>query len=166
MLNHTHIAPSQQLDCDVSVKQPGRHKPAGFSTTGWAGRSSSGRLPISSANNSAGHPCRTASSTRRAGTAACRGASPHPVCERSWMIRATLSTCSGRSLLSSVMTSYTDAILLPCATKCRKSTRWWSRIGMYLAALQPPVPLQHSWPRDGCRQRRRAQKRAEGQLVS
>jgi hypothetical protein len=39
------------------------------------------------------------------------------------MIRATSSTCSGRSLLSSAMTSSTDAIL-PHATECRKSTLW------------------------------------------
>src|ERR1019366_10772864 len=112
LLSHMNIAPSQQFDCDVSVKQIGRHKSARFSTGGWAERSSSDRPPITSVNNSAGQPCWTASSTTRAGTAACRGASPHPGCERSWMIRATSSTCSGRSLLSYVMTSSTDAIPL------------------------------------------------------
>jgi hypothetical protein len=38
------------------------------------------------------------------------------------MIRATSSTWSGRSLLSSVMTCSTDAMFLPYATPRRKST--------------------------------------------
>jgi len=92
LLGHMNITPAQQFDCDVSVKQIGRHRSARFSTGGWAERSSSGRHPISSVNNSAGQPCRTASSTTREGTAGCRGASPHAVCESSWMIRATSST--------------------------------------------------------------------------
>src|ERR1035437_9736126 len=48
LLSHMKIAPSQQLDCDVSVKQIRRHKSARFSTSGWAERSNSGRLPITS----------------------------------------------------------------------------------------------------------------------
>ena len=71
LLSHMNIAPSQQLDCDVSVKQIRRHKSARFSTGGWAERSNSGRLPITSVNNSAGQPCWTASSSTRAGMAAC-----------------------------------------------------------------------------------------------
>ena len=70
-----------------------------------------GRVPMGAVND-------------MAGTAGCRGASPHPACERSWMIRATSSTCSGRSLLSWEMTSSTDAILLPYATWRCKSTLW------------------------------------------
>src|ERR1035438_2794602 len=54
LLSHMNIAPSQQFDCDVTVKQIGSHKSARFSTGGWAERSSSGRLPITSVNNSAG----------------------------------------------------------------------------------------------------------------
>ncbi len=129
LFGYMDIAPSQQLDCDVRVKQIGRHKLARFSIGGWAGRSSSGRLPISLVNNSAGQPCWTASSTTPAGTAGCKDASPRAVCERSWTIRATSSTCSGRSLLSSEMTCSTDAMLLPYANRRRKSTALLPRTG-------------------------------------
>jgi hypothetical protein len=111
LLSYANIVPTQQFNCDVTVEEIRCHSSIRFSTAGCTARSSSGRLPIRSVNNSVGQPCRTASSTTWAGSAA----SSRPVCERLWIIRATSSTCSGRSLLSSVMTSSIDAILLPYA---------------------------------------------------
>ena len=59
-LRNMNIAAMQQLDGDVGVEQITRHRSARFSTGGWAARSRSGRLPISSVNNCTGQPCCTA----------------------------------------------------------------------------------------------------------
>jgi hypothetical protein len=63
------------------------------------------------------------------------------------MIRATSSTCSGRSLLSSVMTSSNDAILQPYARYRRKSTLWRHPDSPLLWELSPRVGAWKTGPK-------------------